>query len=431
MPASEIDVAVERKPGSQVSLRVTATAGEVDAAIDASLRRLAGRVRIPGFRPGKAPAAMVERAVGWEAVRHETVDHLVPELYERALQQGGVEPVSEPEVEVDALERDTPLTFTATVTVKPEVDLRDYRSLRVPFERTEVTDETVDEAIEEIRRRRATLREVERPAQAGDVLRCVLVMRRGDEVVGGEGGEERDLELDREAVLPGIVDGIIGLSAGEHRSFELTLPQDYPREELRGVTVTVDATVNAVRERELPPLDDALAAQEKHETVAEMREHLREQLVQRAERTDQERHEQAALTALREHVRVDVPQVMVEREIDRQLADLEYRLAALGIGLERYVELSGQTVEQIRGDRRAASVQRVVLDLALDALAAEEGIEVDEDQVRREAQRIAEGQRLNAAQRRRLEDVARRDLVRRAAALRVVEIAGGDGFVQT
>ena len=434
MPVSELSVGVERKPGSLVELRVEAPAEEVDAAIDQALRRLASRVRIPGFRPGKAPAAMVERAVGWDAVRQDTVEHLVPDLYRRALAQAGVEPVSDPELSVEPVEREHPLTFTATVTVKPEVDLRDYQTISVQRETTEITDERVDAAIEEVRRRHAELHEVDRPAQVGDVLRATLMMLRGEEILSGADSGERDLELDRESVIPQIVDGIIGLRPGEHRSFEVTLPQDYPREELRGAAVTVDVTVHAVRERQLPPLDDSLAEKDGHgATLEELREHYRDALTRAAAEHDREKFESDALAALRDHVRVDVPAAMVEREIERQLDDLEFRLSSIGIPLDKYLEISGQTVEKLRAERRESATQRVRLDLALDALANAEGLEVDESQVARETQRIAEGRRLSASQRERLGELSRRDLLRRAAAERVLEIAGGDeaGFVQT
>jgi len=433
--APGMTVTLERKAASQVALQVEATAGEVDAAIEASLKRLASRVRIPGFRPGKAPTAMVERAVGWETVRHETVDHLVPELYLRAVDESGVEPVGDPELDLGELERDKPLKFTATVTVKPEVDLRDYLSLRVPKETTEITDQRIDEAIEEARRRHAELVEVDRAAQAGDVIRCTLVMRRGEEVLTGGDNSERDLELDREQVIPAIVDGVIGLTAGESRSFETTLPEDYRQEELRGATVTIDVTVHAVRERELPPADDSLAALDGHgTTLDELREHYRTALATEAVEHDRESHEAAALEALRDHVRVDVPAAMVDREIDRQLADLEYRLGSLGLPLDRYLEMSGQTMDALRAERREAANSRVRLELALDALAVAEGIEVDEAQVEREASAVAEGRRVDAAQRKRLGDLARRDLRRRAAGQRLLEIVGPEdasGFVAT
>jgi trigger factor len=147
--------------------------------------------------------------------------------------------------------------------------------------------------------------------------------------------------------------------------------------------------------------------------------------------SDQELHEQRALDALRESARVDVPEAMIEREIERQLADLEYRLSAIGIPLDKYLELSGQSVERLRGERRDAAAQRVRLELALDALAAAEGLEVDESQVQREVQRISDGRKVDAARRRRLQDIARRDLVRQAAGQRLLEIVGGDDFIPT
>ena len=432
MAVSRISVDVERQPGSQVRLRVETPPEEVDAAIDQSLRRLASRVRVAGFRPGKAPPAMVERLVGWETIRRDTIEHLVPDVYQRALDQSGVEPVSEPQLDVEALERDKPLTFTATVTVKPEVNLGDYSSLRVAPQTTEVTDEQVDEAVERIRRRHSELVEVQRPAQAGDVLRATLLMRRGDDILSGEGASERDVELDRQTLMPEIVDGVIGLSAGEHRSFDVTLPPDYRREELRGATVTIDIDVHAVRERKLPPLDDSLAVLDGHgRTLSELRDVQREALVNAAEVSDREQHEQRALEAFRDVVRVDVPEAMIDREVERQLADMEYRLSAMGIPFGKYLELSGQTIERLRGERREAAAQRVKLELALDALASAEGIEVDETQVQREVQRISEGRRLDASQRRRLHDLARRDLLRQAAAQRLLEIVGGDEFVPT
>ncbi len=282
-------VTLERKAASQVAVQVEATPTEVDAAIEATLKRLAARVRIPGFRPGKAPTAMVERAVGWETVRHETVDHWVPELYLRAIEDNDLEPVGDPDFDLGELERDKPLKFTATVTVKPEVDLRDYLSIRVPMETTEITDENVDEAIAGARRKHAELVEVDRAAQSGDVIKCTLVMRRGDEILTGADNVERDLELNREEVIPAIVDGVIGLTAGQSRTFETVLPPDYRQEELRGATVTIDVSVHAVRERELPPEDDSLAVLDGHgTTLDELREYYRTTLTAEAVEQDRE-----------------------------------------------------------------------------------------------------------------------------------------------
>lgn len=423
-----LSVAVERRPNSQVELRIEAPAAEVDAAVEHALRHLASRVRLPGFRPGKAPSHIVERAVGWPAVAREVIDEAVPSLYARALQQAGVEVVSDPErLDVGDLERGRPLTLTALVTVKPEVDLGDYTALRVDEAHTEIGDSDVDEAIEGVRRAHAELVDVDRPVQAGDVARATLVMRRGDEVVGGE-GEERDIEVDRERLLPGLADGILGLSAGQQHTLELTLPDDYGREELRGVAVTVEASIAGVRERKLPPLDDSLAALDTHaETLEELREYYRDQLTTYTERNDRERYEAQVLEALRDRATVEVPEVMVEREIDRQLRDMELRLATSGLRLDKYLEYTGETMEQVREARRPAAQLRVRLELVLEALAAAEGIEIDESDVEREEAAVIGERKLTPEQRRRVHVATHRDLLLRAAAQRAMQIARGEG----
>jgi len=411
-----------------MALSIEVGASEVDAAVEAALRRLASRLRLPGFRPGKAPAHLVERAVGWDAVRREAIDRILPSACARALEQAGVDAVGDPELDVGDLERGRPLKFTATVTVKPEVDLGDYLGLRVAEERTEITEERVDEAIEEVRRRHSELVEVSgRLAQAGDVLRCTLVMRRGDQVLSGGQEQERDVELDRSRLLPGLFDGLVGLFAGQSHSFGLTLPDDYSQEELRGVTVTVYATVHAIRERHLPPLDDSLAGLDGHgQTLAELREHYLGLLTEAAARADAERYEARVLEGLRDRATVDVPQAMVDAEIDRQLRDLELRLAATGLRLDRFLEYTGQTVEQLRGERREVAVQRVKLELVLEALAAAEGIEVDESDVEREEAQIARGRKLTPEQHRRIHRAAHRDLLLRGAARRALDISRGE-----
>jgi trigger factor len=426
---SDLSVAVERQPASRVQLRVEAPASELDAAVSAALRRLAGRVRLPGFRPGKAPAAMVERAVGWDALRQEAVDALLPQLYSRALDQAGVQPVDDPDLDLGPVERGQPFVFTATVTVRPDVELGDYTSLRVEVPSTEVTDEQVDEMIEELRRRNSELRDVERPAQAGDVLRCSLVMRRGDELLSGDEENDRDLDIDRERLLPGLADALIGMEAGQSRSFPLSLPEDFAREELRNATVDVTVTVSAVRERILPPLEDSLASfdEEHGTTLEELRQDYRKRLEDVTAERDRETLEASALEKLREHVVVELPESMVEREIDRQVTDLEVRLQQMGMPLDRYLEYTGTTVEKVRGERREAAVQRLRLELALDALAQAEGIEVDEAAVGREEQRVAQGRKLTAQQRRRLHQGAHVDLARRAAGERLIEIVRGQG----
>jgi len=240
-------------------------------------------------------------------------------------------------------------------------------------------------------------------------------MRRGDEVLSGEEEQDRDLDIDRERLLPGLADALIGLEAGAQRSFQLTLPEDFSREELRSATVDVDVSVSAVRERILPPLDDTLAALGEHGTLEELRADYGTRLREVGAERDREALEAAALEALRDHVVIDLPESMVEREIDRQISDLDSRLQSMGMPLERYLEYTGATTEKLRGERREAAVQRIRLELALDELVKAEGLEVDEAAVVREEQRLAQGRKLTAQQRRRLHQGTHLDLARRAA----------------
>jgi trigger factor len=419
----ELSIFVERKPGWVVELSVEAPPDELERAVGEAGRRLGARVRIPGFRPGKAPTPLVERAVGWEALRREAVEALIPQLYRRALEQAGVDAVSDPQLQLGDLERGKPVTFTAQVTVRPEVDLGDYRTMRVEEKHTEVGGADVDAALEEVRRRFSDLEEVSRPSQAGDVLRLTLTMRRGEEVLSG--GEERDLELDRDRLVPGLVDGLLGLEAGVQRSFPLTLPADYQQEELRGATVEADAQIAAVRERRLPPLDDELAKRDGAATVDELRDRYRDLLSRAATESDAERFQADVLRTLRERVTIDIPAQMVERELDHQVAATERRLAELGLRFDRYLEYTGSNPAKFRAERREVAAEQVRLDLALSALAAAEQLDVDESQVEREVDRLTEGQRLSREQRRRLHVLAHEDLLRRAAVARAMEIARG------
>ena len=422
---SELSVFVERKPGWMVELTVEAPAAELDRALAEAGSRLGARLRIPGFRPGKAPAVLVERSVGWEALRDAAAEELIPRLYARAVEQESLDPVGDPSVKVEAVERGQPVKFTAEVAVRPVVDLGDYLTLRVDHPATQVGDGDVEAALEHVRRHFSDLQEVSRPAQAGDVLRCVLIMRRGEEVLSG--GEERDLELDRESLVPGLVDALLGLEPGAERRFPLTLPDDYQQEELRGVTVEADARVIAVRERLLPPLDDALAQRDgSGATLEEMRTQYRVRLVEAAAADDDERFHSDVLKALAQRVKVDLPAPLVEREIDRELAAMEVRLAELGLRFDRYLEYTGGSLEKLRQERRPRAVENVRLELALSALAAAEQLDVDEMQVEREVARVGAGRRLSAADRRRLQR-PHADLLRRAAAERAYEIASGGG----
>ncbi len=282
-PPAPLELDLERRPNSEVSLTVTAPPEEVERAVEVAIRQLSPRVRIPGFRPGKAPRPVVERAVGWDAIRQEALDWLLPLTYQRALEDLGLDPVTPPQVEPPQFAPGEPFRFTAVFTVRPEVELGDYRALRVEAEPAAVPEADVEAGLQELRQQHAQLTTVnDRPATPADRVVAELTMHRGQEPVGTP-GQTYTLDLDRPDALPGLAAAIAGHRAGEQFEFPLTLPADYPREELQGAEVRVTAQLREVHEKVLPALDDNLASiAGRGETLDELRAAVRADLEQRA-----------------------------------------------------------------------------------------------------------------------------------------------------
>lgn len=380
---AELEVEVERLPASQANVTVTASATEVDQAVSRALMQLSRQVRLPGFRPGKAPAAVVERAVGWEAIRQETIDLLLPDLFQRAVRQEQLEPVSQPNVGEVNLERGEPFRFTASVVLRPEVKLGDYAKIRVPLETKEVPEADVDGTVDALRQRYAQLKDAgERGVEASDVVTAELSMLHNGEPVGTP-GQVQVLDLQRGELLPGMAEQLLGSTVGgEPVDITVTLPEDYAREELRGEMVTVTAKLTRIQAKELPALDDNLAAIAGHgETLEELRGYIREQIAE--ELAEQARQEQSGkvMDALLELAKTDVPEPMVQAEIDHQVRDLERRLADSGISLETLLSVEGRSLEQLRGERRQPALERIRLELALGQIAKQEGFLPTDEEV--------------------------------------------------
>ena len=421
-------VKVEKLPGSKVRLHVHVGSGEVAHALDHATRAISRKVKIPGFRPGKAPAPVVERHVGWETIRSEALDHLLNDVYLRVVAEQQLVPVGDPTVEsVGTLEKNQELDVVLVVAVRPDVDVAGYEAIRVEAPSDDVTDEEVDRALEDVRSRFAETADVDRPAQAGDVVVVKAVMKRGDEMVGGSEDQEQEMLLDRERLLDGMVDGIVGLKIGDSHTFPVTLPESYPTEELRNVTVDTTVQLVGVKERTLPPLDDALAIKDGHaETLEGLRAHYRSVIENQKRQQNQDAFEQSVVEALDAVVKVDLPEVMVELELDQWLYDTAMRFSQLGIPFERYMEYTNATPEQWKGERRDEATQRVRVRLALDEIAKREGVELDETAVESEVARLAEGQKATSEDIERLRQMTRRQLLRQGALNRMVEIARGE-----
>ncbi|MCL4532384.1 MAG: trigger factor [Actinobacteria bacterium] len=428
--APALDVEVERLPDSPAKLTVVAPVERVEKGISRAVGRLAGQVRLPGFRPGHAPAAVLERAVGWEAIQQEAVDLLLPELYAEAIRQADLEPVSQPQVAEAQLERGEPFRFVVTVGVRPPVTLGDYHQLRVPVEVKPVADEDIDTTIAELRQRYAQLVDVDRAVEAGDVVTAELTMLHNGEPVGAP-DQVQTLDLERGGLIPGMAEQLVGaVAGGDPVEITLTMPEDYSREELRGELVTITAKVTRVQAKELPALDDNLAAiVGRGETLAELREYIREQIAAGNVREAEQAQVAAALEELLGITKVDVPESMIQAEIDHQLRDFSRRLEEGGLTLEALLAAQGSSLEQLRGERRQPAVQAVRLDLALSEVVRREQISVSDEEVgAARAGLIPKGS--SKADRQRLREAFRRELEIGKARELVAALARGDSTDQ-
>jgi trigger factor len=377
-----VKVDTERKPGSQVVLSVEVDADQVSRSIDQAYSRLAPRVRIAGFRPGKAPRPMIEREIGWPTLRQEALDLILPTAYNSALDEAGLDPIDVPRVDVQQFDRGQPMRFTATVSIKPEITLKDYRDIRVPRPRTEMVDKDVDEAVERLRARFAELHAVERPVQAGDFLTVDTHILKSGAVLIGESQTDAQLEVDKERLINGLAEGLTGQALGETRDIRLTLPADYPKKDLAGSDVVFRVTIKSIKERRLPPLDDELARQVgRGETLAELRQEVHDELQEAAHQADEQRFENDVLKALDERMEAEIPEALIDREVNRRLRELELRLQEQGVKMERYLEYTNISLDVLKAEQRPQAVQKVRLELALETVAEREGLTVSDAEV--------------------------------------------------
>ena len=385
MAAVKVDT--ERKPGSQVVLSVEVDADQVSSSIDQAYSRLAPRVRIAGFRPGKAPRPMIEREIGWPTLRQEALDLLLPTAYNSALDEAGLDPIDVPRVEVQQFDRGQPMKFTATVSIKPEIALKDYHDIRVPRPNTEIVDKDVDEAIERLRLRFAELHAVERPVHAGDFLTVDTHILKSGAVLIGESQTDAQLEVDKERLIPGLAEGLIGQAVSETRDIRLTLPADYPKKDLAGSDVVFRVTVKSIKERRLPPLDDELAKQVgRGQTLDELRQEVHDELQEAAHQADEQRFENDVLKALDERMEAEIPEALIEREVNRRTRELELRLQDQGVKIDRYLEYTNTSLDVLKAEQRPQAVQKVRLELALETVADREGLTVSDAEVEQAVQ---------------------------------------------
>ena len=385
-------VTAEHGENREVTLTIEVEQDKLEKASEGAAKRISARVNIPGFRKGKAPRRIVENFVGKDAILQEAFEGLAQKAFEDALTEQNMEPVTRPEIDIVTLEDGKDVVFTAKFTQRPDVRLGAYKGLAVPKEEVTVADEDIDRQIEGMRQHQGTL--VDAPADAA-VKNDDFVTLDFEGFVDGaafEGGKGEDypLQIGSGSFIPGFEDQLIGAKVGEERDVNVTFPEEYHAENLKGKDAVFKCKIRSIKSRELPELDDAFAKKaSKFETLAELREDVRKNLLAAAERKAETERRSKAIDMATDHCTMEIPPVMVENRITAMIQEMAMRLEQQGMSLEQYLQYAGLDIGKIREDYRETAEKNVRTDLMLEEVAKAEGIKVEGSDLDREVYAMA------------------------------------------
>ncbi|MCO5201669.1 MAG: trigger factor [Chloroflexi bacterium] len=422
-------VTLERLPESRVQLQIEIDDERLEKSLDSAYKRLAQKNRFPGFRPGKAPRPIVERAVGREGLIREALDKLVPAAYNEAIETENVDAIGQPDLEIEQLE---PVKFTATVPIRPTVALNDYHSIRVDPEPVEVTSEMVEEQVLLLRRRHATQVPVDRAIQWDDVIIAdVKASEDGNQFLDDENAEF-PLREGKVLFVPGLAEEFLGMKKGDEKTFDIAVPEDFQVEQLKGKTATFTLTIHEVKEEQLPEADDEFANlvnADEFPDFASLRARIESDMKTSLENDAESKFRNSVIDKLVEGATLEYPRVLVEHEIDHLVRE------AMGNNQQQYqmyLQQLGRSEADFRETWREAADMRLRRSLVISELAEAEGLDVSAEEIEEELDTLVAPMGDDAARFRQMfateEGVStiRRNLLSRKTLERLAAIARGE-----
>ena len=387
--AQPVKTTIDEVGKNKVKLTVEVPRADLEKVLSQTYRRLASQVKVPGFRPGKAPKAIIDQRLGRDFVRSEALKDLLPDLYAEAVRTSDLDVVAPPSIDVTTFEDDSDLTFEAVVETRPDAVLRAYTGLKAMKPPTDVDDALVDEQIENLRLRFASLEVTERPLQQGDFAQIDLTAYRHDENIEELTFKDVLIEVGAEMFVPELDAELIGKRNGDILKITATLPERFG--ERVGWQVGMQILVKETKTRKLPALDDDFAkTASEFDTIDELRADIRKRLTEMVEAQAEQRLKENVLDAFAsDGVDVDLPDGMVELEVDGLLTNLVQLLGSQGIGIDRYMEAQNLDAEALRNQFREQAERNLRVRLGLDAVASAEGLEVLDLDRSRELERLA------------------------------------------
>ncbi|WP_077214156.1 trigger factor [Bacillus dakarensis] len=383
----------EKTEGNQGVLTIEVDADKLNEGLDAAFKKVVKQVNVPGFRKGKMPRGMFEKRFGVESLYQDAIDILLPEAYANAIDETGIEPVDRPEIDVEQIEKGKTLIFKATVTVKPEVKLGEYKGLEVEKVETEVTEEEVENELKSLQERHAELVVKEDgKAENGDTVVMDFEGFVDGEAFEGGQADNYSLELGSGQFIPGFEEQLVGAATGEEKEVEVTFPEEYHAAELAGKPAVFKVKIHEIKGKELPELDDEFAkdADEEVETLDELKAKLRTKLEENKKHEAEHTVRDTVVEKAADNAEIDVPPVMVDTEVDRMMQEFEQRLQMQGMNLDLYFQFSGQDQNALREQMTEEAAKRVRINLTLEAIAKAENIEVSPEDIDAELNKMAE-----------------------------------------
>lgn len=387
-----MSVTVEKQEGSMALLTVTVDADRLESALEEAYKKDRSRINIPGFRKGKVSRQVIEKMYGPEIFYDRAGDILVRESIEDAIKESGEDVVSTPTVDIVTIEKGKPFVYTASVAIKPPVELGEYKGVVIDKVNTEVTDEDVEETLE--RERKAQARQIEvtdRAVQDGDTITLDFEGFVDDKPFEGGKGSDYSLKIGSGTFIPGFEDQLIGKAIGEECEVNVTFPEDYHAEELAGKPAVFKCMINSAKYDELPELNDDFASDiSEFETLEEYKADLRKNLEERRQKEAKEARQEAAVTAAVENSKIDIPGPMLEYEQERMIDEFRQRLYFQGMSFDDYLKYTGATKQQMMDQMEPQAEERIRTRLTLEAIADAEGLEASDEQYEEELKTMAE-----------------------------------------
>ena len=397
MAVPTISTSVTELPESRVRVEAHVPPEEVEKRVAQAARALGRNLRVPGFRAGKAPAPVVIKRIGRDAVLDEAVRDSIGSWYSAAIDAAAIVPVGEPKLDMGELPgRGQPLKFSIEIGVRPEAQLGEYKGLEVGKREPIASDEDVEAEVERLRERSGRLETVERPAAEHDfVVMDYKGTLDGEPFAGGEGRDQM-VELGSGRLVPGFEEQLTGATAGEQRTIRVTFPDDYGAEELAGKEAEFAVTVKEVKAKELPPVDDDLATEAGFDTLDELRVDIRERLAEAEDKRIEGEFREAVLDAAVAGATIDVPEALVEARARELWEQMLHSLSHQGISKEMYLQISGRSERDIVEEGKADAERQLKREAVLAAVVAAEAIEPSEDEVLEALEQAAPSERTSA-----------------------------------